>query len=170
MKQNRFGKFNIGVDEPVCKFGPGGDFVRDWPARKKVAKQKENPLSKVLTTIAEILGTTIRPELPAAADGHWDIGINKLFKGSPFKEEPSGADNRSTRNDQSASTGSVKSNSNVRGEPLLFADDRRAGRKVKRKPNYRIRTYRRTSKKRVSAQLEGQGTLFEINGASQPAA
>ncbi len=170
MKQDRFGNFNLGGDEPVCKFGPGGDFVREWPARKKVPKQKENPLSKVLTTIAEILGTTICSELPAAADGHWDIGINKLFKGSPFKEETSDADNRSNQNDQSASTGSVKSNSNVRGEPLLFADDRRACRKVKRKPNYRIRTYRSASKKGTAAQCEGQGTLFEINGASQPAA
>ena len=170
MKQNRFGNFKLGSDEPVCKFGPGGDFVTEWPARKKVPKQKENPLGEVLTTIAEILGTTIRPELLTAADGHWDIGINKLFKGSPFTEETSGADNKSNRNDQSASTGSIKSNSNVRAEPLLFADDRRAGRKVKRKPNYRIRTHRRTSKKRTSAQLEGQGTLFEINGASQPAA
>ena len=170
MKQKRFGNFNLGSDEPVCKFGPGGDFVREWPARKKAPKQKENPLGEVLATIAEILGTTIRPELPAAVDGHWDIGINKLFKGNPFKEETSGADNRSNRNDQSASTGSFKSNSNVRAEPLLFADDRRAGRKVKRKPNYRIRTYRSTSKKRVSSQCKGQGTLFEINGASQPAA
>ena len=170
MKQNRFGNFNLGSDGPVCKFGPGGDFVREWPARKKVPKQKETPLGKVLTTIAEILGTTISPEVPAAAEGHWDIGINKLFKGSAFTEEPSGADNRSKRNDQSSSTGSVKSNSNVRAEPLLFADDRRVSRKVRRKPNYRIRTHRSTSKKRTSSQLEGQGTLFEINGASQPAA
>ena len=170
MKQNRFGNFNLGMDGPVCKFGPGGDFVREWPARKKMSKSTETPLGKVLTTIAEILGTTIRPELLTAADGHWDISINKLFKGSPFKEEPSDADNRSNQNDQSASTGSVKSNSNVQAEPLLFADDRGAGRKVKRKPNYRIRTHRRTSKKRTSLQFKGQGTLFEINGASQPAA
>ena len=135
-----------------------------------MSKQKENALGKVLATIAEILGTTIRPELLTAADGHWDIGINKQLKQGPFTEETSGADNRSNRNDQSASTGSVKSNSNVRGGALLFADDRGACRKVKRKPNYRIRTHRRTSKKRFSAQCEGQGTLFEINGASQPAA
>ncbi len=170
MKQNRFGNINLGMEVPICKFGPGGDFVREWPARKKVSKSMKNQLGEVLVTIAEILGATISPELLAAADGHCDISINKLFKGTSFTEKTSDADNGSKRNDQSSSTGSVNSNINVQGEALLFSDDRRARRKVKRKPNYRIRTHRRSSKKRVSVQLEGQGTLFEINGAREPAA
>lgn len=48
--------------EPVCKFGPGGDFIADWPARLKPADKD----CKWISVLASTKGpqTQIRIVLP----------------------------------------------------------------------------------------------------------
>ena len=49
---------------PLCRFGPGGDFVEDWPERApEPVEPAADPLRKVLSTIARMIGATLAPEL-----------------------------------------------------------------------------------------------------------
>ena len=60
MKPNRFENKN----RPLCKFGPGGEYVSTWPGNGKDYSEKNcNSLSKVLSTIAGILGAAINADL-----------------------------------------------------------------------------------------------------------
>jgi hypothetical protein len=168
MKRNRIYN-DLDKGDPICKFGPGGDFVSEWPVRgNKSPIAMENPLSKVLATIAEMIGTKIPPELLTVKDVKPDTSIKKLIKSNLEKEKQPGE--KSSRTNNASSTAGTKANSKLRGQPMLFSDVRRACRTVRRKSHYRIRTYRSSSRKRTSQQFKGQGTLFEINGSSQSAA
>lgn len=110
--------------EPLCKFGPGGDFAFGWsPSR--------SGLGKLLEVIAG--------------------KVNKEY-----------ADKANRRVD-SAAGGTAESDSGFQGEPMLFADDCRIGTRIKSKPKHGVRASRRTSKKRVSGNVHGQGSLFETD-------
>ena len=151
-----------------CRFGPGGEFVQNWPSEE--AKQTtitDNPIGRVLATIAEMIGATIEPNLfgEITDPGNIEVTINK----KSVTEDSKGADKQPHLHHAPA-VGCAKVAWPNGGQATLFADDRRAGRKTGRKSNYRIRAYRGTSRKRANQQIKGQGTLFEINGPSQTAA
>ena len=97
--------------------------------------------------------------------GNIEVTINK----KSVTEDNKGADKQPHLHHAPA-VGCAKSAWPNGGQATLFADDRRAGRKTRRKSNHRIRAYRGTSKKRANQQVKGQGTLFEVNGPSQSAA
>ena len=170
-----------GPDGPVCRFGPGGDYVYDWPAKSAQPPARQpNTLNKVLAVIADLMGAVISPELLTedhtpvyiAADGtakQNDADIegptNHLInqKESSAGEEPN-------RTNYAASTAGPTNDSDVRSQPVLFGDDCRISPGPKRKPHYRIRAHRRAAKNGAGYRLKGQGTLFEINGPGQSAA
>ena len=53
-----------GTIRDLCKFGPGGDYTSAWPIdESNLPSVGGNSLSKALATIAEVIGTTIHPEL-----------------------------------------------------------------------------------------------------------
>ena len=159
---------NSDNENPLCRFGPGGEFVTDWPLKKtNLADSASNPLAKVLVTIAEMIGATINPELLNEIEGPYDIENEHL---NEMKEKSSGAGQQYNRTDHAASTAGSQSNWLVSGEPMLFANDSRGSQAVKRKPKYRIRAPHRTPKKRVHRQIAGQGTLFETYDKSTSAA
>ena len=72
--------------------------------------------------------------------------------------------------DNTASTCGTKSDSLLREQPLLFGDDCRVSNTAKRKSNHRVRTHRRTTRKKDAQWDKGQGTLFETYETSQSAA
>ncbi|GAH28442.1 unnamed protein product, partial [marine sediment metagenome] len=46
--------------EPVCKFGPGGDFVSVWPGEAQQSRQPlTNRLAKLLTSLSQIIPTLL---------------------------------------------------------------------------------------------------------------
>ena len=159
---------NGGGGGSPCRFGPGGEFVQDWPGEE--AKQTtitDNPIGRVLATIAEMIGATIEPNLfgEITDPGNIEVTINK----KSVTEDSTGADKQPHLHHAPAA-GCAKIAWPNGGQATLFADDRRAGRKTRRKSNHRIRAYRGTSRKRANQQIEGQGTLFEVNSPSQSAA
>jgi len=152
--------------QPLCRFGPGGDYTKDWPLRgEAVKRENENPIGKVLSVIADIIGATVSPETLAEMQSQVDVEIKSynIAKLEGSKVEQSKPDNPKT-------AGSSKRHRPVRGQTMLFSDDRRDSARAKRKPHNRIRAYRRPSRKKASHQIEGQGTLFETYGASTTAA
>jgi hypothetical protein len=171
-----------GPDVPVCRFGPGGDYVYDWPAKSAQPPARQpNPLGKVLAAIADVMGTTISPELmiqtqmpvyiPADSTAKQDdADIEGPANNHSINQKESSAGDKSNRTNYAASTAGPTAGSEVQREPMLFGDDCGISRGPKRKPHHRIRAHRSAAKKRPSYSLKGQGTLFEINGPGQSAA
>jgi hypothetical protein len=166
-KQNmtEFDEFDV----PVCRFGPGGDYVSDWPgAKTQLPAREPNPLGKVLAMIADVMGTTVSGELMIQDPA--PLYIEGPTENHLLSQKQSGAPNKPDHTSNAPSTAGSKGDSPPAAEPMLFADDSRSSRDAKHKPHHRIRAYRRTPRKRTPRPIEGQGTLFEVNGASQSAA
>jgi len=170
-----------GPDVPVCRFGPGGDYVYDWPAKSAQPPARQpNPLNKVLAAIADLMGTTISPELMIQTQMPVYIAADSTVKQDDadierptnhlINQKESSAGNKPNRTNYAASTAGPSAGSKVRSQPMLFSDDSGISRGPKRKPHHRIRAHRRAAKKRAGYSLKGQGTLFEINGPGQSAA
>jgi len=134
--------------EPVCKFGPGGDFVSVWPGEPQQSRQPStNRLTKLLTSLSEMISTLLGSELNTASKENLEYAVESKADKSAY----------------SPSTTVIKSDSLISGEPILFADDRRISVRAGHKPKHRIRAYRRAAKKRSALSFGGQGSLFETN-------
>jgi hypothetical protein len=141
---------------PVCRFGPGGDYVSAWPADwtnpADHPKSAAARLLNVLEGMIDILrGSPARRNIEVI--GPMEIAIEQ--EGQLY-----GAKDRAAY----TTTGSVaKRNRWVSDQPGLFADDWRAGGTIKHKPNYSIRAHRAVAGKRTCFGPGGQGTLFEAD-------
>ena len=168
------GRFDAFGDEPICRFGPGGDYVRAWPGKAAgkadPAPAAENPLRKVLQSLADIIGATVNiASIPGIRiEGPQEVGACEIV--SEEREENQVAANKESGTGDAETTGNTQAHPAVRAEPLLFADDSRVGAGGRRKSNHRIRAHRKTAKKRAAQKIDGQGTLFEIDCTSQSAA
>ncbi len=120
--------------EPVCRFGPGGDFVSIWPESSEFQLPSQSRLLKVLACLNEIIGGLLGSE------------FNQLLAAAP-KAQPVPA----ARFDQSRKS---------QAQPMLFPDDSRVGLRAVHKPRLRTRAHRGTAKKRPRIDLDEQGLLF----------
>ena len=168
MDVGRFGEFG---DGPLCRFGPGGDYVREWGGGDKPAVTGDggNPLFKILAGIADMIGATVDPGILAdmSVDGPEDFG--PVFVSGVKEGSCDGADGIRSEGDAEA-VGDTSADRRVSGQTMLFGDDGGGGGGGRRKSNHRIRAHRKPAKKRVACEVEGQGTLFEIDGIGQSAA
>ena len=149
--------------QPLCKFGPGGDFTKKWSLPAPGGQfRKENTLEKVLSALGEIIGATISSETFAELQNQVDMDIKSYT--TPKKEiiavEPQNTKNRKNR-DNTASAQGAQRHCLVRGQTMLFSDDRRDRTRTKRKPNNNIRAHRRPARKKAAHEIQGQGTLFD---------
>ncbi len=168
------GRFDAFRDEPICKFGPGGDYVRTW-SPKTTGKGDpvgavENPLRRVLERLADIIGANVNMASVSGigVEGPREIGACEIVN-EEREEDQVAADNESPTGN-AETIGDAGAHPAVRAEPLLFADDSRVGSGGRRKSNYRIRAHRKTARKRAAPKIDGQGTLFETDCTSQSAA
>jgi len=139
--------------EPLCKFGPGGDFVTSW----------EPESSMCIEAIARLLGSAV--EALAAALGFKratplicpDEQIDYLTEKSH-----DAIDNSTDRDSTDAASAPAPANdSPFPAEPLLFPDLVRNGIRIKHKPKHHIRTSHRVAKKGAAFRIPKQGSLFE---------
>lgn len=161
---NRFGK--IKQDIPLCKFGPGGDYVSSWSAPEPSKPQEEHsPLGKVLNLIAEILGAAVQPEI-----------LTEIACALPTEPlNPQTASREKTKNEPAYSHNTppasyTPSGKTVCTEAMLFSDDWGIGCGPAHQSGHRIRTRRRTSRKRPSGTFNRQGTLFDTHTGRRSAA
>ncbi len=168
------GRFDAFRDEPICKFGPGGDYVRTWPpktaGKADPAGTVENPLRKVLERLADIIGANVNIASISGVqvDGPHQIAAREIV--SEEREEDHVATDNKSGTGNAETIGDTQAHPAVRAEPLLFADDSRISSGGRRKSNYRIRAHRKTARKRAAKKIDGQGTLFETDCTSQSAA
>jgi hypothetical protein len=152
-------------NKPLCRFGPGGDFVYELTDEDVKSSGKVSGIDKFLNTVAHLLqaasgegnlcphaGERLNP------NGHIKFNLEKSNYGK-FKSKPSEKDYSKTTADSSA-------NSPMYSQKRLFSDDCPDSKRTRNHPKHRIRTHRRTSKKGSSFQYPGQGTLFELNKTS----
>jgi hypothetical protein len=131
-----------GQPEPLCKFGPGGDFVRAWPAL--TYKVQKSPVAKLIDSLGEITAA-ITASGPNISTEESFLYADKANDDQPAHTPPITA---------------IKGDSIFPGQPLLFPDDFRIGRNFKHQSKHRIRTYRRAAKKESAVSLPGQSSLF----------
>ena len=150
-------------NQPLCRFGPGGDFISEWPPRT-ITKHAPNSLTKVLASIAETLGLLIGAEPGSALAGAIYTGCTRDFSG--MREEDTQYAVEHGPIDTAADTtpdADPQGDSLFPGESILFTDHCGAGRRAKHKPQHGIRAHRRTAKKRPAPDIARQGTLFDFD-------
>ncbi len=152
--------------EPLCRFGPGGDFVRGWPPQLEGQTHLlHSGLGRVLASLSLIINK-LRHQEQFETGAAVVEGPSSGFSGAAAITE------LSTENDHDEGTidpetdSIATSNSEFSVEPLLFADDIRVGVRIGHKPKHHVRAHRRASKKRHGIGISGQGSLFDANGQS----
>ena len=150
--------------EPICRFGPGGDFVQNWPpATYQAGETNQNPLSKVLASLSEIIAAMLGSEPHSTEVSSTNIKTSpEQIRRRKERLEYAVTLNKADAPADPAPVTNIKGNFKVQGQPMLFPDDWRAGRQTGHKPKHRVRAHRRTPKKRPAFAPSG-GTLFEAN-------
>jgi len=142
---------------PACRFGPGGDFVFDWPG-KKLSKVSRQPIGSVLKAIAKMLDTVITEELlqnSTLEKINLAINSEKLTN----MEDKIDAD-KPIESDAPAITG-LEADRQFPQEPMLFDNTCGTVAIAGHKPNNSIRAHRRPKRKRITFSTIRQGSLFE---------
>jgi len=139
--------------EPLCKFGPGGDFVAAWePEPSERLQALARLLSSALEALAAALGLKRATPLIYSKE-QTDHHMEKL---------PDAIENSTARDSTDAASAPAHANdSRFSGELLLFPDHGRDGIRTKHKPKHHIRTSHRAAKKGAAFRIPKQGSLFE---------
>lgn len=161
-ERNRIVESSAGWEGPLCKFGPGGEFVAAWQPGLPQDSALLNPLARLLSAVVEVAavvfglrrssacvqpGNASDPDEPI--DNHTEKVRNAVEHSRSFgATNPPAA--RVAQDDRRFSR-----------ESLLFPDVRRNGRRIEYKPKHHIRAYRGAAKKGTSVRLFKQGTLFD---------
>ncbi len=143
-------KMNSGKNknEPVCRFGPGGDFVSEWPPQDLQAPQlSKKYVSKLFSSLNVIITALLGSELNTTSKENSEYVV-ETTAGEPAYSAPNTV---------------AKSDSRFSGQSMLFPDDSRIGLADAHKPKHRIRAYHRAAKKRPAISFADQGSLFEAD-------
>jgi hypothetical protein len=142
---------------PVCRFGPGGDFVTDWPYT--VQKKPRRPISSLLKTIAKMLDAVITEELlNSSTIEKINLAINdtKLTADLENKIDL----NKSDESNAPAASG-IEVGGQLQTQQMLFDNASGTVRSAGHKPNHSVRAHRRIKRKRTAFSQPWQGSLFE---------
>jgi len=142
---------------PLCRFGPGGSYVNDWPAR--VSKTSSKPIGSVLDAISKMLDTVINEELMQNSTLE---KINTAIQNAQLTDLTEDEIEYYKSNDNNAQTVSgSETGGQLTAEPMLFDNYAGVGQHSGNKQNNSIRTHRRIKRKRTAFSRTWQGTLFE---------
>lgn len=141
--------------EPLCRFGPGGDFVSSWtPENHKEDTLLLTPLMKIAKALSEMIVAILNAELiPLPQDclnTENSVESNRPYKPKSKFNMPISikliTTNRSDRESTLFSSGEIVNNAN--------------------KPAYHTKTGRRTGRKKSFLKFYSQRTLFgsELKG------
>ena len=143
--------------DPLCRFGPGGDFVFDWPkVPLNFIVPQPGSLTKLLIRIADSLITKPAYNTQPAAKTNNDF----LTKKTDSHENKNA---RTNPKPDTQTIGNTKGHFGFQSQALLFPDDSRISKPIRRKQNNNIRTHHRAAKKNNALRVVGHGTLFDVD-------
>ena len=166
-ERDRIVEASPGWQGPLCKFGPGGEFVAAWQPGLPQSFTMSNPLARLLASAVEIaavvfglrrssafvqLGDASGPDEPT--DSHTEKARNAIEHSRSFGATDTPA------------APIIKDDRRFSRESLLFPDVRRNGRRIEDKPKHHIRAYRGAAKKGAAVRFVKQGTLFDAQPGS----
>jgi hypothetical protein len=134
-------------DMPLCSFGPGGAYTVDYTPTQRKLKHKT---SKQLNSLLSMIAIALREKLPISYDSN-----NHYSLESEHAKEFNAAQTRDTSTDK-----------RIYEQPTLFPNNPGIGIGSEKKQNNRIRTLRRTTRKRFTLDISRKSSLFEINSPS----
>lgn len=148
--------------EPLCRFGPGGDYEVTWQPEPEEVFEMSNRTLRLLSAVLEVLAVVLGFKNTDAAV-EWR---NAARRGGiiDFDRErmKNAAENSTCRNTAHAPAVAVADDGGaISGEQMLFPYVGRDGVGTEPKPKHGIRTYRRAAKKRSAVRFAKQGSLFE---------
>ncbi|MHC4424320.1 MAG: hypothetical protein ACYSWR_06605, partial [Planctomycetota bacterium] len=112
--------------EPLCRFGPGGDFVSVWRGESFVSgRSSPNRVYKLLISLSELI--TLLLGLEPAGTSFAPTGVHHLTDRILAEEEKvkyGVRNNKAVGRAYAAPTAIIESNRRFQSEPMLFADDR----------------------------------------------
>lgn len=152
-------------DMPLCCFGPGGDFKKEYvPEEEATAHNDASTLRGLFETFSAALAEKLMWPVCVHIDGKSSFASNSKSKHQSLnhKFDIGGYQGESYTN-------KTRNPANVQGisrEKTLFPDDEGISKTAGKKSNNRVRTLQRSSPKRISIGIQGQGTLFETYPAS----
>ena len=156
-----------GQIEPLCKFGPGGDFVAVWQPELTQTRALPRPLAGVLAGAVEIVAAIIGLNRRSDPVGSNAASSEDKLTGCYEERIANAVESRETRDTTDASPVSASEDGGVlSGEPMLFPDLGRDGIRTEPKPKHRLRARHRAAKERPALRLAQQGTLFDVDFAS----
>lgn len=145
--------------EPLCKFGPGGDFVAVWEPKPS---ERLDALLRLPGSAVDALAAVFGLKR-AGADMHLNSNICPNEPTVRHREKPNDEIEISTARDSTdpAPAPAPANGGPFSGEPVLFPDLSRNGIRIKHKPKHRVRASRRAAKKGPAFRIPKQGSLFE---------
>lgn len=181
MDFKRFTRLGGAERAPLCMFGPGGDYVNEWPGGNPIEASsaghgESNGLGKVLDAIADMLNADERGQfardvgrMARSAGLSFTSFIKETGENEQTHSFEKKAESKRCDLDAEAAAG-AGGGSGFSDEPKLFGDDSGACRRTKRRSKHNIRAYNVAGGKGVNYKVARQGTLFEAYGQSQSAA
>ncbi len=156
--------YEYDLSEPVCKFGPGGEFVSYWPPMPDdYSRIRPNALTKLLNKLVPLVKIapaqpSHQPQIVATPVEHEEHIISS-------KEQFENAANHDAgdRASHAPPATIIKGDNLFPGQQILFPDDSRARRRAANKPKHHFRAHRRAAKKGFIAGRPRQGSLFEAD-------
>jgi len=148
--------------EPLCKFGPGGDFEVAWrPEPPEIVATLNRPL-RLLSAVLEVLVVMLGFRRTGAHISWTNHACGREVIDFDREKAKNAAQNSKLGRTAYAPATTVAENGGaVSPEPMLFPDLGGDGVRAKHKPKHRIRTHRRVAKKGSALRFAEQGSLFE---------
>jgi hypothetical protein len=157
MEKNK--RFSNDENFPVCRFGPGGDFVQDYWPDKKLSQAPRRPIGSVLKAIAKMLDVVITEELLQNSTLE---KINLAINGAQITADLENEIDIDKSDELNAPpVAGLEVNQHLQKEPMLFDNASGAGAIAGHKPADGIRARRGSKRKRSAFGTPWQGSLFE---------
>jgi len=154
--------YKYDTSEPLCKFGPGGDFVSYWPPKPGMRPSTlTDLLNKLIPIVKAAAAQQAQPHQSNIMAASTDQKQHIISPKEQFGNEASRDPDDKPANAPTATI--INGDTLFSGQQMLFPDDSRTRRPAKHKPKHRLRAHRRTAKKTLAAGLPGQGSLFEAD-------
>ena len=156
---------------PLCKFGPGGDFVAVWEPQ---SSQHQGASAGLLGSAAKALAAAfglkrttpyLYPERSRRVPLNDDIYPNEQTDQHMEKSNDAIENGTALDSTDAASATASANDSPYSAELPLFPDLVRNGLRIRHQPKHRIRASRRAAKKGAAFRIPKQGSLFEAQFA-----